>query len=183
MFKPSQKIKKILGTWRNCAYIHRDGIVILENRDIEVEKGIYSKIEIWHIIPCEICIRGYDYTENTTKRINCLVCHNPSIIANGLEEAYISFGSGSDKTKRDGIKVNRIEFKNGAHTWTETILVDLLYSSVTIQPDHTQQFQTGEGNSSILDYYNDYSTYNKSIVVHGELPTRKEESLLLTVSA
>jgi hypothetical protein len=183
MFKPSAKIKKILGTYGNCAYVHRNGIVICEKRTIKVDGNSSADLEIWHVIPCEIYMRAYDYAASSTVKVNRLVLHNASLIANGLEEIHIALNNNSNAAKQHGFVINSVEFKNNYQSWRDTSIAGLYGGDVTIQPNHTEMYSS-DGNSSVREYLEHYYPYGKSIVIHGELPQQenKQSQQLLTVS-
>lgn len=185
MFTPTSKLKKILGTYGTCAYIHRDGVVILERKEVKVKGGNSANIEVWHIVPCAIRISERDYSKNYSwsdaPKVDRLVIHDCSLIANGFDAIDVIFSNCSDSTKQLGIVINQVKFTQGYHTWTDTSIANMFGSAIAIQPNPYERWSSN-GDKSVTAYL-DYQYRNgNSVVVYGDLPEEKPEVLQLTVS-
>lgn len=196
MFKPSAKIKKILANYGNYAYIFNDGVIVVEKREIKIEKDNYSKLDIWHLIPCETKIRVVDYAKKyefstSAPEVRCLVIHNGSSIANGFDTVEVLFSAGSLGTTEKNLVIDTVRFYQNGHTWSEKSIFDVnsrqcIYGGdITIQPNPHDKWspRLEDVSKSILCGLDFEYSRGYSVVIHGELPeeNKLEEIKLLTV--
>lgn len=188
MFTPDKKMKKVLGTYGNYAYIFNDGLIIVEKKEIKIEDS-YTTIEVWHIFPLEIKLSSVDYKSGWMDRSNspkvyCLVIHNANIIANGFDSLEIAFNASSLGTKEHGINVHQIKFMLGYQEWRQISLTDssntVIYdSSIAIQPNPYDKWSPTLENTakSIRIGLDKQGLRGYSVVIHGTLPDKEPESI------
>ena len=153
MFKPDSTFKKLAKDYQNCAYVHRDGIVLWEKRAIKSSK--YSaEVNVYHVWPCEIRmqasrygIKEYCSVADTVQR---LVVHNPSELLSGLESVEVYYNNASESMRDKGLACTSVYLTapNGMR-WSHDIFT-FLSSNITVQDSMP---------GSVNDWHADYDEY------------------------
>jgi hypothetical protein len=162
-FIPDASIKKIIlrdGATSN-GYLYRDGVVIVEKRNIKSGKEEFQK-EFVHIFPCELAI--HIHNPFNVSFVGGLVIHDPSVLLDGVREVSVYFNNKSTSMEERGITCNTVTIRTQSGMKIKDHIFDFISSNVTIQ---------NEQKESIMDW----DTYRNDLVWHGEKPTKKEEEV------
>ena len=145
MFKPDRTFKKLASKYGTCAYIYKDGVVLVERR--EVKSGEYStNIEITHIWHAEIKLYSSNNGNEPIKRI---VVHDAAELLSGIERIRVYFHNGSEKSKAENLELWSISClaPNGME-WTRNAC-NLVADNFTIQPNPQERYTRFEGGDSV----------------------------------
>lgn len=196
MYKPSAAMKKILGTYGNFAYLYKDGLIVVEKKELKIAKDSYTTIQVWHIIPFSVkwYVRDYANFPNSLEAssVQCLVIHDPKLIANGFDKVEILFNAGSIGTKEKDLAISKVRFTLGYQEFSSTTIYEkssrtVLYgASIAIQPDPNDKWSNSsfyDTPASIRSGLDNRNREGYSVIVYGEIPETEEESeKLLEVS-
>lgn len=136
MFKPDRKFKKLARQYRSCAYIYKDGVVLVERR--EVKSGNYTtEIEVVHVWHAEIKMYSRNNGNDPIKRI---VVHNPEELLSGIEKVEVYFHNASEASKDAGLEVWGISClaPNGMK-WQRNVC-NMISDNFTIQPNPQERY-------------------------------------------
>jgi hypothetical protein len=135
-FKPNATTRKLLARYSFdvCSYIYPDGIMIIEHR--KIKQGKYeSVIEVHHIFPCIINLRRSNYRESDNRPITRIVCHNSTVLIDGILGVEYYTDNCSESMKNKGMTCNTLTLitLNGAQHRTD--MFDFIASDYTVQFD------------------------------------------------
>jgi hypothetical protein len=98
-FKPDLTFKRIANGYRNCAYIYDDGILAVERKEIKVGKNQTTSVSIWHLWRCNIKLTVF----RGDNKIARVVCHNASVLLDGIKSFESYRDNASESMKKLGI--------------------------------------------------------------------------------
>lgn len=104
-FKPDNVFKRIVKgySFNHCAYIYPDGILLIEHKT--VKSGKYeTTIDVNHIWNCHIPIRE----TNGFKRVTRIVCHNSTVLLDGISSIGIYYNNNSTAMERLNVTCNTL---------------------------------------------------------------------------
>lgn len=100
MFQPNAKVRKVLAKAR-AAYVYPDGVVVWEEKT--ARNGKYeTKIDVYHVFPCDISFYSSDYSENWGSgptKAHSLTVFDPKLLISGLDNIRIAYHNQSDAMK------------------------------------------------------------------------------------
>lgn len=137
-FKPDAMAKKLLTrfSFDVCSYIYPDGVMIIEKK--KIKQGKYeSSIEVYHFYPCAIKLRRSNYREIDNRPITRIVCHNSTVLLDGVKQVEYYTENTSENMKNRNMTCNTLTLitLNGAQHRTN--IFDFIASDYTVQFDDT----------------------------------------------
>ena len=186
MFKTNAATNRLLAR-AGAAYVYPDGVVVREDKYIG-PKDLRTKVEVWHIYPCEISFSGVNYQGHswldhkwdTTRdpQPKGLTYHDPKLLIGGLTQVRVSYYNKSEAAEKKGIAGTTVTLHNPAGQEIDVDIYPWASSQVRVTPDPVND-TWGSGNSigSAIAFAEREEKDGNHVKWHGEKPEPEGESV------
>jgi len=145
-------IKKLLAgdRFRNCAYVHTDGVVFIEERTCKSGKQEFSKT-FNHIMAANIpiYITNHRYSMTNERFIGRLVLHNPTLLIDGIKQVEIYYNNKSESMVQKGLTCDSVTITTNSGMKIHQNIFTFISSDIVIQNEDKKSIMNFDGYDAI----------------------------------
>ena len=184
MFKANAATNRLLAKAR-VAYVYPDGVVVGEEKHVG-PRAYRTKIQVWHIYPCEISFSVTNYQGHSwlgkkwdvthEPKPTSLIYHKPKLLIGGLTRARVSYHNKSEAAEKRGITGTTVTLINPQGQEIDVDIYPWASSQVRVTPDPVNDtWGSGQSIGSAIAFAEREEEEGNHVKWHGEKPEEATE--------